>query len=145
MNKNRITTRERGKYWFRALSKMFRVFPEKKKKMAKYLSENSEWYFDVVNKSHRFYFWRDRRRWEIDRKNIVKIGTTRSAQHAPEQAIPLRVLLFNPTALEIELHRPNISRFCLRVFRAISRWEDQKPNDARSIRKAKIDDMRNVR
>jgi len=29
---------------------------EKEKKMAKYLSESSEWYFGAVNKHHRFRF-----------------------------------------------------------------------------------------
>jgi len=64
VNKNRITALGENI----DLARMFYVFFSKK--MAKYLSENSEWYFDAVNKDHRFYFWRDRRRWEIGKKNI---------------------------------------------------------------------------
>lgn len=67
VNKNRYRCYSaRRKYWFG--ENVLRIFFSKK--MAKYLSENSEWYFDAVNKDHRFYFWRDRRRWEIGKKNI---------------------------------------------------------------------------
>lgn len=53
------------------------------KKMAKYLFEISERYFDAVNKGHRFYFRRDRlpmrdRRKKNNRKNRRVLDTTRA-------------------------------------------------------------------
>lgn len=39
---------------FTVQRKMF--FSPSRKKMAKYLFEISEWYFDAINKGHRFYF-----------------------------------------------------------------------------------------
>lgn len=84
VNKIKLYRENEENIWFHVQWKM--LFSPSQKKMAKYLSEISEWYFDAINKGHRFYFRRDRLRWEIGkkkRKNRRAFDATRADTSNP--------------------------------------------------------------
>lgn len=107
MNKNHVTTREQRKYWF-GVENVLRFFSKKKwqnicRKIQNGILTRStrtiDFTFDVT---------------DVDERSIKKIykKVKLCARHNTRRyRRSFSVLLFNPTAHEIELHRLNVSRF----------------------------------